>query len=468
MQRLTGMDAIFLYMETPTTYMHVASTAVFDPTTVPGGYQFEKVVDLVESRLHLLPPFRRRLAEIPFQLHHPLWIEDPDFDIHYHIRRGALPAPGGPAELAEFAGDFFSRPLDRHHPLWEMWVVEGLEHGHVAVLTKTHHAAIDGVSGAELTVNLLDLEADPPPQAPPEVPWQPDRVPSDAERVAYALASLARQPVRAVKAMRRTTTTALNLRRRNRLPDVTPPPAPFSAPRTCFNVSITPQRRFAFAQVSLDDVKMVKNRLGGTVNDVVLAVCAGALRSYLEAKGALPDDPWRAMVPISVRTEDQKGTMGNRVGGMFVGLATEVDDPVKRLHLITEGTRQAKEQEGAIDAATLASDWTEFAAPALAARAARLYSRTKVANRMRPIFNVTISNVPGPPFPLYSAGARLVSLYPMGPIVDGMALNMTVMSYLGSLCFGLVADYEAVPDVWDLAHGIETALEELKKAADAG
>jgi diacylglycerol O-acyltransferase len=465
MQRLTGMDASFLYLETPTNHMHVAATAVFDPSTVPGGYSFEKVRDLVESRLHLLPPFRRRLLTIPFALHHPLWVEDPDFDLEYHVRRAALPAPGGEAELAEFAEQVMARPLDRSRPLWEMYVIEGLEHGHIATVTKTHHAAIDGVSGAELTVNLLDLSADAPLTPPPETPWRPDRIPTDIELFTYTLNSLARSPVRGFKAVRRTVETALNLRRRNRTSGGHAPPAPFSAPRTPLNVAITPHRRFAFTEVSLDDVKMVKNALGGTVNDVVLALCAGALRNYLHAKGVHPDRQLLAMVPISVRTEDEKGAMGNRVSSMFVGLATDIDDPVERLHAITEGTRDAKEQEKAIDAGTLASDWVEFAAPALAARAARLLSRMQGGGRIGPMSNVTVSNVPGPPFPLYSAGARMVAMYPMGPIIDGSALNITVMSYMGSMYFGLVACRETIPDVWDIARGINASLDELEKAA---
>jgi diacylglycerol O-acyltransferase len=466
MQRLTGMDASFLYLETPSNHMHVAATAVFDPTTVPGGYSFEKVCELVESRLHLLPPFRRRLLTIPFELHHPLWIEDPDFDLEYHVRRAALPAPGGEAELAEFAEQVMARPLDRDRPLWEMYVVEGLEHGHIATVTKTHHSAIDGVSGAELTVNLLDLSADAPPTPPPDVPWKPDRIPSDLELFTYTLNSLARSPVRGFKAARRTVNTALNLRRRNRSAGVQAPPAPFSAPRTPLNVPISPHRRFAFTEVSLDDVKMVKNALGGTVNDVVMTMCSGALRSYLDGKGVHPDRSLLAMVPISVRTEEQKGGMGNRVSSMFVSLASDIDDPVERLHAITEGTRHAKEQEKAIDAGTLASDWVDFAAPALAARAARLLSRMQGGGRIGPMANVTVSNVPGPSFPLYSAGARMVAMYPMGPILDGSALNITVMSYMGSMYFGLMACREAVPDVWDIAHGVNAALDELKKASD--
>jgi WS/DGAT/MGAT family acyltransferase len=466
MQRLTGLDATFLYMETPSIHMHVASTAIFDPSTVPGGYSFEKVKQLVQDRLPLLPPFRRRLKPIPFELHHPLWIEDPDFDLDYHVRRAALPAPGGPMELAEFAAEAISRPLDRERPLWEMYVVEGLDNGMIATVTKVHHSAIDGVSGAELTVNLLDLQPEPAPVPEEETPWQPDKIPSDLELVGYAVNSLIRQPLRGIKAVRRTVETALNIRRRNRQPDVNPPPGFFSAPRTSINTSITPWRRFAFTEVNLDDIKMVKNALGGTVNDVVLALCSGALRQYFADRGETLDSSLQAMVPISVRTEDQKGAMGNQVSSLLVSLASDIDDPVERLHTISAGTKGAKDQEKAISAATLTSEWAEFAAPALAARAARLYSRTKVADRMRPLFNVTISNVPGPNFPLYSAGARMIAMYPMGPIADGAALNMTVMSYMGSVYFGLTADREAVAGVWDIARNVDSALAELKKAAD--
>jgi WS/DGAT/MGAT family acyltransferase len=466
MQRLTGLDAVFLYMETPTNHMHVASTCVFDPSTVPGGFSFEKVRALIENRLPLLPPFRRRLVEVPFGLHHPLWIEDPDFDIDYHVRLAALAAPGGDHELAEFAASVMAKPLDRSRPLWEMYVVEGLEHGYIATVTKTHHAAIDGVSGAELTVNLLDLTPDPMVLQPEDDTWKPDRVPSDLELVGWAVQSLSRQPIAAVKAIRRTTEMALNLRRRNRRPDVTPPPAPFAAPRTSLNGSITPHRRFVFTEVTLDDIKVVKNALGGTVNDVVLALCSGALRQYLADRDEVLDADLVAMVPISVRTEEEKGTMGNRVSSMLVSLASSVADPVERLHAITAGTQRAKDQDKAIGADVL-GDWAEFAAPALAARAARLASSLRVVERGRPMFNVTISNVPGPNFALYSAGARMVAMYPMGPVADGDALNITVMSYMGTVYFGLMACRELVPQVDDIAHYINEALEELLKASGA-
>jgi WS/DGAT/MGAT family acyltransferase len=464
MQRLSGLDATFLYLETPSNHMHVASTAVFDPSTVPGGYSFDKVKALVESRLHLAPPFRRRLAEVPFQLHHPLWVEDPDFDLDYHIRRAGLPSPGGELELAEFAAEVMSRPLDRSRPLWEMYVVEGLENGLIATITKTHHAAIDGVSGAELTVALMDLTPEPAVMVPDEE-WKGERIPTDFELLGWAVNSLARQPLAGLKAARRTLEAVMTLRRHNREPSVTPPPAPFSAPRTSFNGAITPHRKFAFTQIALDDVKMVKNALGGTVNDVVLALCAGALKTYLGDRDEQLDGPLVAMVPISVRTDDLKGTMGNQVSQMLVGLATDIDDPVERLHSISGGTAHAKEQDKAIGADTL-TNWAEFAAPAVAARAARLYSNMKLADRHRPLFNVTISNVPGPNFPLYSAGSRMVAMYPMGPIMDGGGLNITVMSYMGTMYFGLVACRETVPEVRKIADGLQSALEELQKAAD--
>jgi len=467
MQRLTGLDATFLYVETPTNHMHVASTAIFDPSTVPGGYSFDQLRQLVSDRLPLLPPFRRRLVEVPFAIHHPIWIEDPDFDLDYHIRRAALPSPGGPLELAAFAADVAGRQLDRRRPLWEMYVVEGLEHGMIACVTKVHHAAIDGVSGAELTVNLLDLQPEPAPVPPQEEEWKPDRVPTDLEMVSYAVSSLARQPLAAVKAVRRTVGMGLNLRRRNRQPGVKTPPAPFSAPRTLLNRSITAHRTLAFTEVHLDQVKAIKDALGGTVNDVVMAICSGGLRRYLADHDDLPTDKSLiAMVPVSVRTEDQKGAMGNQVSSIFVSLATDIDDPRERFAAIKEGTAAAKDQEKAISASVL-TDWTEFAAPALAARAARLASSMKVMERMAPIFNVTISNVPGPPFPLYSAGAQMKAMYPMGPVNDGVGLNITVMSYMGTMFFGLMACPEVVPDIWDLAAAMNEALEELTKAAGA-
>jgi diacylglycerol O-acyltransferase / wax synthase len=465
-QRLTGLDAGFLYMETPSSAMHVAGLCIFDPSTADGEYGIDAIKDMLRGRLHVAAPFRRRLVEVPFQLHHPLWIEDPDFDLDWHVRRIAVPPPGGPHELAELVSHLVARQLDRTRPLWEMWVIEGLEHGHVATLTKVHHAAIDGASGNQIAVSLFDLTPEVAEMPPPETPWTPDHVPSDAELVSYALSSLARTPLRAVKAVRRTAAVALNLRKANRAPDAAPPPSPFSAPRTSINAALTPHRSYATSTLSLSEVKEVKNAFGTTVNDVVLAVCAGALRRWFDAQGEQLDGPLVAMVPVSVRSEADKDAMGNQVSSMLTSLATDVDDPVERLQVIHGAMRSAKDQQEAIGAEIL-QDWAEFAAPAVLSRATRLYSRMRIADRHRPLFNVTISNVPGPPFPLYSAGARLVAHYPVGPIFDGGGLNITVMSYQDNLDFGLLACPDLVPDVWKLADGLGEALGELHKAARA-
>jgi WS/DGAT/MGAT family acyltransferase len=463
MQRLTGLDAGFLYMETPSSAMHVAGLAIFDPSTAPGGWTVEKYKELVRSRLHLAPPFRRRLVEVPFQLHHPLWIEDPDFDLDWHIRHIAVPAPGGPNELAELASHLVSLQLERTRPLWEIWLIEGLENGNIATLTKIHHSAIDGASGAELTVSLFDLTPEIAEVEPPEKPWVPDRIPTDGEMVSYAAASLARQPLAAMKAVRRTASAAVTLRRANRQPGITPPPAPFSAPRTSLNRPLTPHRSYAMTTVSLADVKAVKNAFGTTVNDVILALCGGALRRYFDDHDEQLDGPLVAMVPVSVRSDDEKASMGNRVTPSLTSLATDVDDPVERLRSIHEAMKRTKEQTNAIGADTL-TNWAEFAAPMVFSRATRLYSNMKMAERHRPLFNVTISNVPGPPFPLYVAGAQMIANYPVGPIFDGGGLNMTVMSYQDHLDFGLLACPDVVDDVWTIAAAVTDALDDLMKA----
>ena len=468
MQRLTGLDASFLYLETPTSHMHVAGTYIYDPSTAPEGstWNADWVKQEISRRLHLVPPYRRRLKEVPFQLHHPLWIEDPDFDLDWHVRDVQCPAPGGRAELAALVAEIHGRPMDRSRPLWDMHVIHGLEDGFVGIIARTHHAAIDGASGMDITVNLLDLQPEPAEVAPPETEWQPDREPTDLELVSYAARSLATQPISALKAARRAATTALTLQRRNRQPDVVPPPAPFSAPHTPLNGAITGRRSFGMAEISLDDVKAIRKAIGGTVNDVVLGICSGALRAYLEEKGELPEEGLVAMCPISVRSEEDKGAMGNQVSSMLVGLATDIDDPIERMRFITAGTTQAKEQANAIGANTL-MDWAEFAAPAVAASAMRLYSRMKVADRHRPFYNTVISNVPGPQFPLYMAGAKLQSFFPMGPLNDGAGLNMTLISYLGTIHFGLVACPDLIPDVDHLADLIPAATQDLLKAAKA-
>jgi len=466
MRKLSGLDAAFIYTESPTNHMHMASLAVVDPATMPGGYDFARIRELVLQRLPLVPPFRWRLVQVPLPMARPVWIEDPHFDLDFHLHHDALLPPGGDAELAAYAADVFGRPLDRDHPLWEMHVVEGLASGEIAVVTKTHHAVIDGVSGAELTAKLLDVVIDPPPLPAPERAWRPDRVPSEPELLVEGMIDLAGRPLAAARTLARTVEMVCNLARRNRQPGVRTPPAPFQAPKTMLNGPISGQRAVAFTRLDLEDIKRVKRHVGGTVNDVVVALCAGALRRYLQAHDDLPERPLVGGVPISVRAEHESGTLGNKVSAMLVSLATDVADPLERLAAIQDATAAAKDQDKAIGASTLA-DWAEFLAPAVAARAARVLASTPVMDRLGPIVNVVISNVPGPNFPLYLAGARLDALFPMGPIVDGVALNMTVMSYLGTMFFGLVACRETVPDVDLLARGLEEALCELLDAVSA-
>ena len=466
MERLSGMDATFLYVENPSHLMHVSMVTVLDVSQMPGGYSFAKVRDLVASRLPGIAIFRRRLVPVPFNLGHPVWVDDPGFDLDYHLRRVAVPSPGSLRELTEVAADFVGRPLDRARPLWEMQIVEGLADDKVGLLAKVHHSMVDGVAGAEILVHLFDLEANPAtPAVDPTPPAPGERVPTDVEMVTHALWSAARRPLRLARLIPdtiRSVTGLMDIRRNSTGPHM---PSPFSAPRTPFNAAITPHRSVALVRLSLDDVKAAKRAFGCTVNDVVLALCGGALRTYLDRLGELPETPLIAVVPISVRGE--AATEGsNAVSAMFTTLATDVADPAARIEAIHETTKGAKEEHKAIGA-DLLTDWAEFAGPRIFSQASRLYSSMKLADRHRPIHNVVVSNVPGPQFPLYLAGARLQMLCPLGPVMEGAGLNITVLSYLDSIDVGLIACKELIPDLWDLARAFEESMDELTGAAKA-
>ena len=466
MERLTGLDASFLYFETPTMHMHVCATIIFDPSTVEGGYSFERVREVIESRLHLVKPFRRKLAPVPLNLAHPVWVEDADFDLDYHLRRIGVPSPGTMEQLAEIAGDIASRQLDRNHPLWEMWIVEGLENGNVALVAKMHHCTIDGVSGANLMVHLFDLSPDEVKEPGPE--WKPEKAPSDAELVGYGLLSRLRQPLNIFKVVPQTVQSVANfIQARRQREDGPGMAAPFTAPRTIMNSAITAHRSVSYTRVPLEDVKKVKKAFGTTVNDVVLAVTSGALRRYLDKYDELPDKSLIATCPVSVRSDgEDEGEGANKVSAMFTSMATDVEDPVERLRAISAATKGAKEEHNAIGADML-QNWAEFAAPTTFSLAARAYSALKLAERHPVVHNLVISNVPGPPIPLYFAGARLVALYPLGPIFDGAGLNVTVLSYMDNVDFGFIACKETVPGLWDLAAFVSESLAELVKAADA-
>ncbi len=464
MERLTGLDAAFLYLETPTHHMHVAMTMVVDPKTMPNGYSFDAIKEFIASRMDRIPPFRRRLVSVPLNLHHPVWVEDPEFDIDYHVRRIGAPTPGGRRELGEMAAQIASVPLDRTRPLWETWVIEGLKQDRIGIVSKVHHCAIDGASGSELMVHLYDLDpADavitgPPPDLPSE------HIPNDIEMLGHAVTSKVRRTMGLAPLLNQTVRSVNKVVQGRRNPEGMVGAAPLTAPRVPWNGPTSGRRDVGFARVSLETVKDIKTALGCTVNDVVLALCAGTLRSYLDAHDALPDQPLVAVCPVSVRSADDDGEGSNRVSALFTSLATQLDDPIERLEAIRTTTKGAKEEHNAVGASML-QDWAEFAGPNLFNLASRLYSGMNLAGSHRPVHNMIVSNVPGPPFPLYFAGAEAVACYPMGPVMEGCGLNVTVFSYIDSIDIGFMVDKELIPDVWTMADAVEPALAELAAAA---
>ncbi|MGH9138292.1 MAG: WS/DGAT/MGAT family O-acyltransferase [Acidimicrobiales bacterium] len=459
---MTGMDASFFYGETPEIHMHVVAAILLDPSTMPNGYSYDAIRKVFDERLHLVPQLRRRPMFVPFGLGHPVWIDDQAFDLDRHVRRVACPAPGTMRELAELIGHESSIQLDRGKPLWEVMVVEGLEHGQVAIVTKVHHSAIDGVSGADVLVRLVDLEPEPQPVEAPDEEWKPEVSPTELELAARSFVRQFARPQRVVRTMMKTAAAARRITAQ--LTAGTDAALPLTAPETILSGALTPHRTVAFGRASLDDLKAIKNAFGTTVNDVVLAASTEALRRYLADHDDLPDKPLIASIPVSVRTEDQQGELGNRVSSMFAKLPVQLDDPVAQLRDIHRRMNSAKELHNAIGADFL-QDWTEVMGPGLFTRFSRLYSR-RLAGRHRPIHNVVVSNVPGPPFPLYVGGARITAIYPMGPVIFGAGLNLTVLSNMGNVDLAAVGCTELVPDIWDIPEHFQSAIAELKIAAD--
>ncbi len=469
MRQLTSLDAQFLALETARQSGHVAGLAILDPSTAPGGRL--DVIDLqalIAERLPLLPPLRWRLAEVPLGLDYPYWVDDADFDLEFHVRELGLPPPGTDSQLADLVARITARPLDRTRPLWELHLIHGLEGGHLAMLTKIHHAVVDGVSGAEVMGLLLDL-APEGRELPPAPAERLDPPPTELELLARGLAGMPRYPLRVLQSIPSAVPNIDEVpalfgaipgaatvgRVANRAVHAVRGEAPpleaprLEAPKTSFNGRISAHRRFAFGQLSLDEVKAVKNAHGCTVNDVVVSLCAGAVRRWLLVHDELPDTPLVAQIPVSVRTTDQIGTFGNRIMLMSVPLFTDEADPVQRLARTHDALADMKERHKALPAELL-QDANNFIPPAVFSRAARLTFSLATSRPGRPTWNLVISNVPGPQFPLYCAGARLEAQYPVSVITDGMGLNITVMSYCGHLDFGLVADRDQMPDVADL------------------
>lgn len=482
MRQLTGLDAQFLALESPRQSGHVGGVAILDPSTRPNGrLEIADVQQMIAERLPLLPPFRWRLRTVPLGLDYPYWIDDPHFDLEYHVRELGLAPPPTDAKLAEQVARIFSRPLDRARPLWEVYLIHGLRDGRVALMTKIHHAVVDGISGAEIMGVLLDLspegrEAPPPDHSPG------DREPSELEMLARGLLGAPRYAQRVLRAL---PSTLPNLEDTPILGDI--PGAPtlgrvtariartlrggesrvlerttLSRPRTSFNGRVSPHRRFAFGSLPLESVKELKKHFECTVNDVIVSMCAGAVRRWLIEHDELPDVPLVAQVPVSVRTEAQAGTYGNKVGMLSVPLYTNVADPVDRLLDTHKALRIAKDRHKALPAQLL-QDATQFIPPAVFARASRV-SFSLAATRT-PVWNLVVSNVPGSQFPLYCAGALVEANYPVSVITDGLGLNITVMSYRGHLDFGIVADREQMRDVWKLIDWLRDSLAELELAA---
>ena len=470
MHQLSGQDASFLYFETPTTPMHIGSIMIYDPSTVKGGKQgFKDILRAIESRLHLARSFREKIINVPFNMDHPWWVEDKHFDLEYHIRHIRLPEPGDWRQLCIQAARLHSRPLDLTRPLWEFTVVEGLDaipglpKGSYAIMSKIHHACIDGVSGVDLIEAIHDLEPEPG-EIPKLRPWAGEDDPNPMELMFRAQINNMTQPYRFAEVIARTIPALGRLgqglsERRFEQPQTQPP-------RTRFNQKVTGHRVLEGRRFDLQEVRAMKNAVpDATVNDTVLTIVGGTLRRYLTEKLELPDDSMIAMAPISVRSEDQKNTMGNRVAAMTVALGTDIADPLERLKSVHDNAAASKAMTKAVGA-KLMTDYSQFIPSTTAALAARLYMEYGLADRMNVPFNCVVTNVPGPQFPLYSAGARMVTQFGLGPIYDGMGLIFPVLSYCGYIMISVTSCREMMPDPGFFGRCLDDSYQELKEATN--
>jgi diacylglycerol O-acyltransferase len=457
LDRLTAVDASFLTNESSNSHMHVGAILIFEGPP-------PKYVDLVEhvrSRLNLVPRFRQKLVVPPLEAGRPLWADDVNFNLSYHIRHTALPEPGGEAQLKRLAGRIFSQQLDRSKPLWEMWLAQGLEDDRFAILTKTHHAMVDGVSGVDIGTVLFDLEPNPS-TPPPEDDWVPQPEPGTTELVARGIADAVATPValaeRAIEAVRNPETTARKAV--EALEGISEIVTAFAdpAPDVPLNQEIGPHRRYVWARSELTTFKRIKDSLGGTVNDVVLAVVTGTLRNWLQGRGVRTEGlELRALVPVSIRSEDERGNLGNRIALMRGPLPVYVEDPVRRLRVISEEMEGLKRSKQALGAEVI-SRFNDFAPPTLLAQASRINFSTR-------LFNLIVTNVPGPQLPLYVLGREMEEVFPVAFLPQNHALAVAIMSYNGKVGFGLLADYDSVEDIEVLSEGLAESLAELEQAA---
>jgi diacylglycerol O-acyltransferase / wax synthase len=448
LDRLSAVDAAFLHQEGDATHMHIGAIAQFAGPAPP----YDDVLEHIRSRLHLVPRYRQKLAVPPGGIGRQRWVDDPRFNLEYHVRHTALPRPGDTERLLRLAGRIFSQRLDRTKPLWELWMVEGLEDENWALISKTHHALVDGVSGVDLTTMLFDLEPDVPRLESDEV-WVPHPEPSGAELAAASLTSAARRtlglPLRAASLVSRETLGGLAEVARASMS---------SAPDTPLNIKISPHRRIAIAPAKLDDFKLVKNAFGGTVNDVVLAVVAGALRDWLHSRGLRTEGlEMKACVPVSTRAPDDDGSLGNRITQLIAPLPIHLADPVERLQYVSEAMAGIKESKQALGAELIAGA-QDFAPPTILAQSSRMNFSTR-------FYNLLVTNIPGPQCPLYLLGRELEAMYPVAFLAGNRALAIAIMSYNGRMSFGLIGDLDAMADIDVVAEGITHSLRELVRLA---
>ena len=462
LEAVTGLDATFLYGESPTSPMHIGSVAIIE-----GSLKFDTFKKTVESRLHMLPKLRKRLMNVPMSVDYPYWVDDPNFDIALHMQHIALPEPGGWSELRALSSSIFSEPLDRTRPLWSLTFVEGLDQlsqlpkGSVAVISKVHHVAIDGMAGAGMLAILFDLApTDKEPPAPK--PFRPEPLPNEFQLVYKSALSFAKDPFKLPKIMSQTVASTVKAGVVARFKRLEMPTAPFTAPTTPFNGIISASRKWNTTILELDRVKALKKIMGCTLNDVILGICAGALRRYLDEKGKLPHRPLVAMVPISHREKNDTSAEGNKVSSMLVQLATNIEDPLERLEAIQANTVRGKTYNNALGAKSL-SNLAEAVPFGIANQAAKLYSRYNMAKAHNPVFNLVITNVPGPQVPLYVHKHKLVSVMGTAPIIDGMGLMIVIFSYNGQITISPTSDARSMPDIDDLNRYILDSANELEK-----
>jgi diacylglycerol O-acyltransferase len=479
MRQLTSLDAQFLHVESTTTVGHVGGLLVLDPSGAPGGeLTLSALRAVLEPRLHLAAPLRQRLVEVPLGLGRPYWVDDPEFDLEFHLREVALPLPGDAQQLGEQVARIHARPLDRTRPLWEMYLIHGVDGDRSAIYSKIHHAAIDGVSGAEILATIMDLTEEP--RVVEDIDWTPGPLPGRVELLERGLLSTFTQPWDLLRTVPKTLPHLADLPGATNVPGIraisdvsaavakvvtggaASSPAErreLHPPRTPFNGPITAHRRFSFGSLPLADIKTVKNAFGMTVNDVVMALCASALRRWLLDHDALPTVPIVVAVPVSIRGGDRPGSGGNQISVMVAEMPTEVGDPAERLTSVTAAMTKAKRHFQAVPA-TILQDLSTVIPTALSGLAARQLFKLVTAPGLP--FNLFVSNVPGPQVPLYVAGARVLGLYPVSAVTDMTGgLNITLFSYDGSIDFGLIACRELVPDVWNLIDYLRDALAEL-------